>query len=240
MKLVVKNDYENMSKEVAKIIKEEIEKNPKLVLGLATGSTPKGLYKELIRMHKEEGLDFSGITSFNLDEYIGINVEDPSSYNYFMREYLFNHINIKNENIFIPPAKPLDLNLACQEYDKLIEEKGGIDLQILGIGENGHIAFNEPDRSLNLGTSIIELTQDTIEVNSRFFDSIDQVPNTAISMGIGNIMSAKKILMLVSGKNKSPIIKKILADKMISTDIPASILLLHQDVTFIVTEDVLN
>lgn len=240
MKLLVKNDYEAMSKEVAKMIKKAIEDNPKLVLGLATGSTPKGLYKELIRMHKEENLDFSEVTSFNLDEYVGIDTKDPSSYNYFMKEYLFDHINIKAENTFIPPARPKDFHIACEDYDKLIESKGGIDFQILGIGENGHIAFNEPDTSLNLGTSIIELTEDTIEVNSRFFDSIDQVPRAAISMGIGNIMNAKKIVMMVSGKNKAPIIKKILDEKKITTELPASILLLHQDVSFIVTEDVIK
>lgn len=240
MKLIVKKDYESMSQEVANMVKNEIKSNPKLVLGLATGSTPKGLYKELIRMHKEENLDFSDIVCFNLDEYVGIKEKDPSSYNYFMREYLFNHINIKEENTFIPPARPKDLDRACKEYDELIEEKGGIDFQILGIGENGHIAFNEPDKSLNLGTSIIELTEDTIEVNSRFFESIDEVPKSAISMGIGNIMSAKKIVMLVSGENKAPIMKKILSEKKISTDIPASILMLHQDVTFIITEDVVS
>ncbi len=240
VKLIVKKDYESMSQEVANMVKNEIKKNPNLVLGLATGSTPKGLYKELVRMHREEGLDFSNIISFNLDEYIGIKEKDPSSYNYYMREYLFDHINIKDENAFIPPAKPTDLDRACEEYDDLIKGKGGIDLQILGVGENGHIAFNEPDKSLNLGTSIIELTEDTIEVNSRFFESIDEVPRSAISMGIGNIMSAKKIVMLVSGGNKAPIMKKILSEKKVSTEIPASILLLHQDVTFIITEDVLN
>lgn len=240
MELLVKNDYESMSLELAKMIEEAIKNNPKLVLGLATGSTPKGVYKELIRMHKEEGLDFSGVTSFNLDEYVGINPKDPSSYNYFMHEFLFDHINIKEENIFIPPAKSEDLDATCKEYDKLIEEKGGIDFQILGIGENGHIAFNEPDESLSLGTNIVELTENTIEVNSRFFDSVDEVPTTAITMGIGSIMKAKKIVLMANGANKAPIIKKIISEDKISTKIPATILLLHQDVTFILTQDAVS
>ncbi len=240
MKLLVKNDYQSMSVEVANMIKNEMKKNPNLVLGLATGSTTIGVYKELIRMHKEENLDFSGVISFNLDEYIGIDSEDPNSYNYFMKEKLFDHINIKEENTFIPPSNPMHSEEACKEYDKLIEDKGGIDFQILGIGENGHIAFNEPDKNLNLGTSIVNLTEDTIKVNSRFFDSIEEVPKTAMSLGIGSIMKAKKIVLLANGKNKAPIIKKIINEKKISTEIPASILLLHRDITFVLTEDAVN
>lgn len=237
MEILIKKDYEDMSLTVAKMVQKEIINNPNLVLGLATGSTPKGVYKELIRMHKEENLDFSKITSFNLDEYIGLDSEDPTSYNYFMQNKLFNHINIKNENIFIPPSNPIDEEKACKEYDKMIEEKGGIDFQILGIGENGHIAFIEPSSELNIKTNVARLTEDTIEVNSRFFDSISEVPKTAISMGIGSIMKAKKIVLMANGKNKADIIKKILDTKTISTEIPASILLLHPNITFVLTED---
>lgn len=240
MKLLIKSDYESMSIDVAKMIEKEIRTNPNLVLGLATGSTPKGVYRELIRMHKEEGLDFSGVTTINLDEYIGIDSKDQSSYNYFMHEYLFDHINIKQENIYIPPSKSIDLDKSCKEYDSLIEEKGGIDLQVLGVGENGHIAFNEPDSSLNLCTSIIGLTKNTIEVNSRFFESVEDMPTTAITMGMGSIMKAKKIFLLANGKNKAPIMKKVIEENKISTEIPVSILLLHQDVTFVLTEDILN
>lgn len=226
-----------MSLKVAEMVREEIKKNPKLVLGLATGSTPEGAYNALIKMNEEGNLDFSQVTTFNLDEYIGLDNEDPTSYNYFMHDKLFNHINIKEENIFIPPSNPVDLEKTCKEYDNMIEKKGGIDFQILGIGENGHIAFIEPDNELNLNTSIAKLTEDTIEVNSRFFDSIDEVPKTAISMGIGSIMRAKKIVLMANGKNKSTIIKKLLGTKTISTEIPGSILLLHPNVTFILTED---
>ncbi len=234
MKIIVEENYEKMSLQAANIIKEEIEKNPKIVLGLATGSTPIGLYRELIRLHKEEGLDFSGVTTFNLDEYIGLDKDDPSSYNYFMKENLFNHINIKEENIFMP-----SYNIGEDiQYDKLIEKRGGIDLQLLGIGENGHIAFVEPNENLYLETNVVNLTEDTIEVNSRFFDSIEEVPTTAISMGIASIMRAKKIILLANGNNKAPIMKEIIESKYITTQIPATLLLLHQDTTFIVTEEV--
>lgn len=234
MKILVKKDYDEMSSQAANIIKKEIDKNPNIVLGLATGSTPIGVYKELIRMHKEEGLDFSGVTTFNLDEYVGLDKNDSTSYNYFMKEHLFNHINIKPQNTFIPSySEGSEI-----EYDNLIESMGGIDLQILGIGENGHIAFVEPSDKLKLQTGVVELTQDTIEVNSRFFPSIQEVPKTAISMGIGSIMKAKKIILLANGKNKAPIMKKIIEAKYITTEIPGSLLLLHQDATFIVTEEV--
>jgi len=237
MKIVVEKNYEDLSKVAANLVREEIEKNPKLVLGLATGSTPEGMYKELIRLHKEEGLDFSKVTTFNLDEYVGIEEEHPNSYHYFMKDILFNHINIDMNNTFIPDGQAENPEEYCKKYDKLIEEKGGIDLQILGIGENGHIAFNEPDEELNVGTSIVGLTESTIEANSRFFDSIDEVPKTAITMGIGSIMKAKKIILLANGKKKAPVIKELLKAEKITTKLPASMLLLHHDVTIILDEE---
>lgn len=240
LKLLIKDDYESMSDEVADLVRQAISEKPDLVLGLATGSTPKGMYKRLVNMHRDEKLDFSKLTSFNLDEYVGIDSKNPSSYCYYMHKYFFDHINIKEENIFIPPSNPVDIDQACIEYDELIEAKGGIDLQILGIGENGHIAFNEPDEYLSLGTNVVELTDETIEVNSRFFDSIEEVPKTAITMGIGSIMRAKKIILLANGKNKAAIMKKLLDEKKISTEIPASILFLHPDITFILTKDVME
>ncbi|QQY78882.1 glucosamine-6-phosphate deaminase [Keratinibaculum paraultunense] len=240
MKVIVKDDYEKMSKEAANMIKEEINKKPNIVLGLATGSTPVGMYKELIRMHKEEGLDFSKVTTFNLDEYVGLDENHPNSYHYFMKDIFFNHVNINMDNTFIPNGKAEDLERHCKEYDKLIEKKGGIDVQILGIGENGHIAFNEPDKELNVGTSVVNLTQSTIEANSRFFDSIDEVPTKAISMGIGTIMKAKKIILLANGKRKSEVIKKLLKGDKITTYLPASMLLLHSDVTVIVDKEAYN
>lgn len=237
MKIVVEKNYEDLSKVAANLVREEIEKNPKLVLGLATGSTPEGMYKELIRLHKEEGLDFSKVTTFNLDEYVGIEEEHPNSYHYFMKDILFNHINIDMNNTFIPDGQAENPEEYCKKYDKLIEEKGGIDLQILGIGENGHIAFNEPDEELNVGTSIVGLTESTIEANSRFFDSIDEVPKTAITMGIGSIMKAKKIILLANGKKKANAIKELLKADKITTELPASMLLLHPNLIIILDEE---
>lgn len=232
---MVKGSYELASKLVADMIRDELEKKPNMILGLATGSTPLGVYKELIRLHKEEGVDFSNITTFNLDEYVGLGKDHPQSYYYYMRNILFNHINIREENIFIQDGKAEDFNRECERYDELIKEKGGIDLQILGIGENGHIAFNEPADKLSVGTCIVQLTDSTINVNSRFFDSIEEVPKTAITMGIGSIMQAKKIILMADGEKKADIMKKLLESKYISTDIPASLLLLHQDLTIVLT-----
>lgn len=240
MKLIVKKDYESLSKEAANIVKNEMEKKRNIVLGLATGSTPIGMYKELIRMHKEEGLDFSHVVSFNLDEYIGLDYDNPNSYHYYMKENLFDHVNISSDNVYIPDGKSDDLEESCRMYDKLIEEKGGIDLQILGIGSNGHIGFNEPDDELNFGTSIINLSDRTIKDNSRFFDSIEEVPKKAITMGIGSIMKAKKIILLANGKNKAEVINKLINCNTISTKLPASLLLLHPDFTLIVDEEAYN
>lgn len=234
MKLIIEQDYENMSSVASKILADEIRNNPKAVLGLATGSTPVGTYKELIRMHKEEGLDFSQITTFNLDEYIGLSGDNPCSYRYFMDTELFNHINIKKENTYVPDGLAEDLDNYCKYYDKKIEEAGGIDIQVLGIGPNGHIAFNEPDVALSKGTCVVKLTPDTIYANSRFFNSLDEVPKTAISMGIGSILKARKIILMANGVGKAPAIKNLLRDDKISTYVPASFLSLHHDVTIIV------
>lgn len=237
MKILVERDFKTVSEIVAKMIKSEMDKKPDLVLGLATGSTAMGVYEELIKLHKENKLDFSNITTFNLDEYIGLDKDNPNSYSYEMRSVLFNHINIRLENTFIPDGKPEDLEEACKAYDKMIRDKGGIDLQILGIGVNGHIAFNEPSDNLNIGTSIVNLADATIKANSRFFNSMEEVPKTAITMGMGSIMGARKIILMASGKNKAPIIRKLLEAKHISTQIPASLLLLHPNVTLILTEE---
>lgn len=240
MKLIVAKNYDLLSKTAANIVKEEIEKKPNIILGLPTGSTPIGMYKELIRMHKEEGLDFSQVTTFNLDEYVGIDEENPNSYYYFMKDKFFNYINIDSKKTFIPDGKTKDLANYCKEYDELIKRKGGIDLQILGIGENGHIGFNEPDDELNIGTTIVHLSESTIEANSRFFDTIDQVPKKAITMGIGSIMKSKKIILLASGINKRKVVNQLLKGNIITTKLPASMLLLHPDVTVIVDEEAYN
>lgn len=236
MKIIVEQDYKSMSKTAGKILIDAIRENPKIVLGLATGGTPIGVYKELIRSHREDNLDFTNVTTFNLDEYIGLSKDDLNSYGHFMYEELFKHINIPMDNTHIPHGNAKDLEGYCKYYDDLIQSHGGVDIQILGIGENGHIAFNEPGESLSIGTSIVRLADDTIEANSRFFNSRGEVPKSAISMGIGGILKARKIILLASGEKKAPVISKLLRTKEISTMLPASFLLLHPNVTAIVDE----
>lgn len=237
MQLFIEKDYLAMSKKAAQIFADEIRKKPNLVLGLATGSTPIGTYKELIRMYEEEGLDFSQVVSFNLDEYYGLTPDNPQSYNYFMFEHLFNRINIQRQNIHIPDGRASDIEKFCREYDKKIESFGGIDVQLLGIGVNGHIGFNEPADKLILGTHLTDLTDDTIQANSRFFDSPDQVPTKAITMGIGAIMKAKKIVLLANGKSKAEIMAKLVNADYVTTEIPATLLKLHPDVTVIMDRE---
>lgn len=237
MKLFVEKNYDDLSQRASKILIEGIMKKKDIVLGLATGSTPIGTYRKLIKAHVEDGLDFSNVISFNLDEYVGLDGNHPSSYRYFMDEELFNHINIEKSNTFVPDGKADNLDEYCKDYDRLIEECGGVDIQVLGIGTNGHIAFIEPAEELSTCTSIVKLNESTINDNSRFFNSIDEVPKTAISMGICSILKAKKIILLANGKNKANAMAKILNNDTINTQIPASLLRLHPDVTIIVDEE---
>ena len=233
MNLIIVENYDEVSKLAAINIKDVINKKPDAVLGLATGSTPMGTYKELIKMNKENEVDFSKVTTVNLDEYIGLSENDAQSYRYFMNEHLFNHININKENTFVPNGLAEDIEAETKNYDKRIDELGGIDLQILGIGSNGHIAFNEPSDVLISGTHLTDLTEITINANSRFFNSINEVPKTAISMGLGQIMKSKKILLLVHGENKAEAVKEALSGK-ITTKNPATMLQMHKDVTIII------
>lgn len=235
MKFIIAEDYDEMSKIAADIVIEQIKNNPESILGLATGSSPIGLYKQLIKAHKA-GLDFSKVKTFNLDEYYGLTPDHPQSYRYFMNDVLFNHINIDQNNVHIPSGISEDVEKECKSYDKSVEDAGGVDLQILGIGRNGHIAFNEPEKNLALGTHLTGLTEDTINANSRFFDSMDDVPKKALTMGIGTIMKAKKIVLVASGKDKAPVIRD-LTKPYLTTNIPASMLHLHRDVTIIVDKD---
>lgn len=228
MKLIVTKNYEELSKVAAKEMADIIKSNPKAVLGLATGGSPIGMYKELIRMNKESEIDFSQITTVNLDEYVGLSGEHNQSYRYFMNENLFNHININKENTFVPNGLAENIEEECQNYDKKIAELGGTDVQLLGIGNNGHIAFNEPDNFLVAGTHLTNLTQNTIEANARFFDSIDEVPTTALTMGLGGIMKSKKIIVIASGKGKAEAVKEMLSGK-INTNMPASMLQMHKE-----------
>ena len=235
MKLIVVNNYEELSKVAAKEFSKIIKEKENAVLGLATGGSPVGMYKELIRMYEQKELNFSKITTVNLDEYIGLNPEHNQSYRYFMNNNLFNHINIDKSNTFVPNGLAEDLEAQCKEYDQKISELGGIDIQLLGVGNNGHIAFNEPNSELSSGTHIISLTDNTIEANARFFDNIDDVPRKAITMGVGGIIKAKKIILIASGESKAEAIKGIFSGK-ITTANPATMLQMHRDVTVIVDE----
>lgn len=237
MKVIIVENYEEMSKLAATTIKNVITKKPNAILGLATGSTPIGTYKELIKMNKCNEIDFSKVTTVNLDEYIGLSEKDTQSYRYFMNENLFNNINIKKENTFVPNGLAKDIQEEGENYDKKIDALGGIDVQILGIGNNGHIAFNEPDDVLTSGTHLTHLTESTIMANSRFFDSIDEVPKTAITMGLGQIMKSKKILLLAHGESKAEAVKEVLSG-IITSKNPATMLQMHNDVTIIIDKTI--
>ena len=236
IRVIITRDYDEMSKLAAKMIADAIRSKPNLVLGLATGETPIGCYRELVRMHKEEGLDFSQVVTFNLDEYLGLPPSHEQSYHYFMYVNLFNHINIKKENIHIPNGVAENVEEHCREYERMIKEAGGIDLQLLGIGRNGHIGFNEPGSPFDSRTRVVKLAEMTRRDNARFFKSIDEVPTHAITMGLATIMEAKKIILIASGKNKADAIAKSVEGPK-TTAVPASILQDHPDCTFIIDKD---
>ncbi|BES64197.1 glucosamine-6-phosphate deaminase [Gottschalkiaceae bacterium SANA] len=235
MKIIVAKNYEELSRKAGNLFASQLILKSNAVIGLATGSSPVGMYKELIRIYRNGDIDFDEVVSFNLDEYIGLTPDNEQSYHYFMRENLFDHINIRPENIHIPSGIAVDMTIAAQSYDKMIEEAGGIDIQILGIGNNGHIGFNEPDVKFEARTHIVELEPDTIEANSRFFDSIDQVPTQAISMGIKNIMQSRKIVLIASGEGKAKVVQAMI-EGPITPELPASVLQLHPDVTIILDQ----
>ena len=232
MKFIVCNDYNEMSKEGAKIVIDQLKAKDDSILGLATGSTPVGLYKELINSYKNGEISFKKVKSFNLDEYYPIDKSNDQSYDYFMKDNLFSHIDIDISNTDIPNGEAEDADKECDDYEKRIAASAGVDIQILGIGQNGHIGFNEPDDKLNVKTHKTALTQNTIEANSRFFDSIDEVPTAALTMGMGTILKAKKIILLASGANKKEAIAA-LKDDYITPKVPATLLKLHDDVTII-------
>ena len=236
MKKMICKNYDALSYLAADIIAEQIKNKPDTVLGLATGSTPMGTYKELVRRNKKGVVDFSGVTTFNLDEYYKISGDNPQSYHYFMYRNLFDHININRNNIHIPDGNTVSVEQECERYDRLIRDAGGIDLQVLGIGSNGHIGFNEPASELITKTHLTALTENTIQDNARFFNHADEVPVHAITMGLGTILKAKRIILLISGKNKAEIFKKAFEGK-ITTNLPASLLQLHPDTTVIVDEE---
>ncbi len=236
MRVIIVKNYEEMSRKAVKIVSDRLCRKPDLVLGLATGSTPVGMYKELIKAHKEKGLDFSKVRSFNLDEYCGLSPDHPQSYHYFMWYNLFNHINIKSENVYIPRGEVENAEAFCNWYEEKIKEEGGIDLQILGVGRDGHIGFNEPGSSLGSRTRIKTLTEETVEDNSRFFERKEDVPRYAITMGLGTIFEARECLLLATGANKAEAVQRCIEGPG-SAGITASLLQLRPKVIIIVDEE---
>ena len=235
MNLIVCKSYDEMSVAAANILADVLKANPACVLGLATGSTPVGMYKQLIEMYKAGEIDFSSVTTVNLDEYYPISPENDQSYRYFMNENLFNHVNIDKTRTFVPDGMASDPVAACEAYEEIVASVGAADVQVLGIGQNGHIGFNEPDMALEVKTHVTELTESTIKANARFFASEADVPTKALTMGIGTILNAKKIVILANGAAKHDAIAKMLAGKL-DTSCPASMLNLHRDVTVICDE----
>jgi len=232
MKKILCKSYEEMSRAATDVIAAQVRGKPDSVIGFATGSTPVGTYKCLAEMFAKGSVDFSKVTSFNLDEYYPIKRDNPQSYCYFMRENLFDHINIPDGNINIPNGECADSAAECCAYDAKLEGMGGTDLQILGIGNNGHIAFVEPNEVLPLKTGTFALAPDTIEANSRFFEKAEDVPKQAISMGLGGIFNSRHILLLISGKAKAAVVQKLFSGT-VTTQIPATLLNLHPNVTVI-------
>lgn len=234
-------NYDEMSRTAANIIAGQIRLKPDSVLGLATGSSPTGLYQNLIEWHQNPKitLDFSKITTINLDEYCGLGPQHPQSYRFFMNQHLFNHINIDKTHTFVPDGLEPDAQKACLCYDQAIAQAGGIDLQLLGLGNNGHIGFNEPGDAFPCGTHCADLTPSTVEANKRFFTCEADVPRQAYTMGIRNILQAKKILLIASGKAKADALHAALYGP-VTPRIPASILQLHADVTIVADEEALG
>lgn len=236
MNYIEVESYEELSRRAAGIIASQVISKPESVLGLATGSSPLGTYECLAKACENKDVDFSKVTSVNLDEYIGLTGDNDQSYRYFMDTNLFSKINIRKEYTFVPNGVAEDIEKEGREYDERIEKLGGIDIQLLGIGYDGHIGFNEPDEVFTKETHIVELDPSTIEANARFFDSIDDVPKKAITMGMGAIMNAKKVLLIANGKGKEEIVKKAFFGP-ITPKVPASILQLHPDVTVIYSKN---
>lgn len=240
MRVIVVKDKAELGRRAADIIVDEMQRHNNPVLGLATGSTPIPLYKDLIRRHKEQGLDFSTTISFNLDEYVGLAPTHDQSYRYFMNTELFDHVNINKKNTFVPSGEFLKDDMEaiqsfCDRYEEMIDDIGGIDIQVLGIGGNGHIGFNEPGSSLGSLTRIKTLTDKTRQDNARFFDNIDDVPKHAITMGIGTILKARKVLLLANGQSKAQAVADSL-EGPVSSMCPASALQLHRFATYVIDE----
>lgn len=230
--IVVCDQPNEAAERVAEIFASAIESNPRIVLGLATGGTPVEVYRKLVQRHRQHGLDFTQVTSFNLDEYVGLGADHPESYRYFMQQHLFDHVNIPSEQTHVPNGCAEDLDQQAAAYDANVKSAGGIDLQLLGIGSNGHIAFNEPGSSIESRTRVVQLTDETVEANARFFDSIDQVPRSAITMGIGTILESRKIVLMATGEGKASAVAEAI-EGPIDPSNPASALKKHSEVVFV-------
>lgn len=239
MKIIRAKDYKDMSRKAANIISAQIIMKPQCVLGLATGSTPIGTYEQLVEWYNKGDLDFSEVTTVNLDEYRGLTRDNDQSYYYFMNDKLFSKVNINKERTFLPDGMEPDSEKACKDYNDIIASVGGVDLQLLGLGHNGHIGFNEPGTAFEAETHCVELTESTIKANQRFFASMDDVPRQAYTMGIKTIMRAKKILVVVSGEDKAGIVKGAFFGP-ITPKVQASVLQLHNDVTIVADEAALS
>ena len=232
MKIYKAKDYKDMSRKAANIISAQVIMKPNCVLGLATGSTPIGTYAQLVEWYNKGDLDFSEVTTVNLDEYKGLPRTNDQSYYYFMHQHLFDRVNIDPERTNVPNGMEPDAEKECGRYEELIRSLGGVDLQLLGLGHNGHIGFNEPGEAFEKETHCVDLTESTIEANKRFFASVDDVPKQAYTMGIKTIMQAKKILIVVNGENKADIVERAFFGP-VTPEVPASILQLHNDVTLV-------
>ena len=239
MRIYKAKDYEEMSRKAAGIVSAQIIMKPDCVLGLATGSTPVGLYKQLIEWYRNGDLDFSAVRTVNLDEYKGISRENDQSYYYFMHQNLFDHVNIPAENTHLPDGMEPDSEKECRRYEELIQSMGSVDLQLLGIGHNGHIGFNEPGEAFETETHCVDLQERTIEANKRFFASAKEVPRQAYTMGIQTIMRSKKILIIANGEGKADIVRDAFFGP-ITPMVPASVLQLHNDVTLVADEAALS
>jgi len=232
LRIIITKDYDELSSKAADFIAAQLDEKPSSILCLATGSTPLGTYKELVSRYKEKKIDFSKVSTFNLDEYYGLADEHPQSYHYFMNENLFKHINLKKSNSMVPDGKVKNIKKYCFEYEWEIKQKGGIDLQLLGLGRDGHIGFNEPGSSLGSRTRLKTLTKETVEDNARFFEKKEDVPVYVLTMGVGTIMEAKKVLLLVSGEGKAKVLSNVVEGPVTSM-VPASALQLHPNVILI-------
>ena len=239
MRIIRTKNYDEMSRKAAAIIAAQVIHKPNCVLGLATGGTPVGTYKNLVEWYKSGDLDFSEVSTVNLDEYRGLPREHRESYWSFMHRNLFDHVNIPQDRINLPDGTNMDADAECKSYDAVIASMGGVDLQLLGIGHDGHIGFNEPSDAFDMGTHCVDLTEETIEANKRFFASRDEVPRQAYTMGTHTIMSARKVLMIVSGKDKAEIIKKAFFGP-VTPHVPASILQMHPNFVLVADEDALS